>query len=136
MKKLIVALLLAGISQAKAATTGRALASCDGSFAVETRSVHAVSTTEFLGSSSSSGAWKSQGKIKCFRNNDSTAGNYVYISSFAITTLAPAVDTLKAIPIPGGNVADATVCFPWGPKLRTFLFTATGSRQVTAWFCE
>lgn len=107
---------------------------CTKGFAVESRFVHALGTTEFLGASNSSGAFKANGKWKCFQNMDTTAANVIYISSYAMTSAT--IDTAKAIPVHGGSVQDARVCFPWGPNVKTFLFKIATRGLAQAWMCE
>lgn len=131
MRRVFFALAL--LAAAMPARAERLLSTCDKDWYVETRTVNSAATVEFFDSGSSSSPYATRGRLECFRNNDATAANYVYVSSF---TQASNPDSSKAWPIPGGNTADSVFCFPFGKGLRTFLFTATGSRTVSAFICE
>jgi len=130
MRRVFYALAL--LAMALPARAERLLSTCDKDWGVETYTVGATSTTEFFGPADTS-KFPTGIKWGCIRNDDATAANYVYVSSFS---QASSPDSTKGWPIPGGATADSTFCFPFGANLRRFVYTATGSRQVTALFCE
>ena len=102
----------------------RLLTSCDKSFAVQTITV--TSTPQRFFSVPSTGI-TDRAKVTCFTNLDSTLGNFVYVSSFSQSS------TSLGYAIPG---AYTERCFKFGALLKYFLFTASGSRSVTAITCE
>lgn len=126
------AILLGLLAMALPAKASRLLSTCDTDWGVENVTAGASSTLEIFGPADTS-KFPTGIKWLCIRNDDATAGNYIYVSSFSQTS---SPDTTKGWPIPGGNTADSNFCFPFGANLRRYVYTATGSRQVSALFCE
>lgn len=109
---------------------------CEKYARIETRNVNSLAAVEFLGAANSSGTYLANGRGFWIRNNDATAANYIYISTFAPAAATLVVDTAKAIPVPGGNTGDPWVFLPWAANIRKFIWRASGTGSVTASTCE
>jgi hypothetical protein len=137
MKNLITAviMLLAPLA-AHAAGAGRELQICESDFRVEQAALSTTQATEFSTATASATNLPYRKQVRIC-NLDSTAANQVWISSFNVTTLVSGVlDTSKAEPLPGGNVADACVVRHWGPNIRFWLFRVIGTAKASVTSCQ
>ena len=138
MKVILALALTFCATQANAQASARGLEICERGMKMS--DVTPLSTTvakEIFNVSSSSGTRQAARRWACIANLDTTAANHVWISTFQVTALSGGVlDTGKSFPIPGGNVADARFCMPFGPNVKIWLHRVIGSASVAGLSCE